>query len=108
MDVNATTSRIDPPVVTTPAPPARAPRPEIPAEGPAPPAGDPAPGTDLKFTLRSADVVAKFSIHEATRSVMVTIFDRKTGEVIREIPSHRYLDLVAALQGKGTLLDTSR
>jgi uncharacterized FlaG/YvyC family protein len=39
---------------------------------------------------------------------MVTIFDRKTGEVIREIPSHRYLDLVAALQGKGTLLDTSR
>jgi len=110
MDVNATTSRIGAPIPPVVAPPARPSRPRGAAEGaaPAPPDGVPGDAADLKFTLRSADSVAKFAIHEATRSVIVTIFDRTTGEVIREIPSHRYLDLVAALQGKGTLLDTSR
>ena len=63
---------------------------------------------DLKFTLRTVDADARFSIHEATRSVIVTIVDRRTGEVIREIPSRRYLDLVAAISGKGTILDEKR
>lgn len=63
---------------------------------------------DLKFTLRTVDADARFTVHEATHSVIVTIVDRKTGEVIREIPSRRYLDLVAAISGKGTLLDESR
>lgn len=114
MDVNLSTSRIAaaqaPPVL--PARPSRPePRAEKTAEPPAEPPAEhtrPAGAADLKFTLRSADAEAKFAVHEATNTVMVTIVDRKTGEVIREIPSRERLDLIAALQGKGNLLDTAQ
>lgn len=114
MDVNLITSRTAA-VQASPLPPARHSRPAPQAERapeppPEPPAeqAPPGSGADLKFTLRSADAVAKFSVHEATNSVMVTIVDRTTGEVIREIPSRERLDLIAALQGKGNLLDTAQ
>lgn len=106
MDVNLITSRIAA-AQAFPVPPARPSRPEPWAER-APEQTPPGGGADLKFTLRSADAVAKFSVHEATNTVMVTIVDRKTGEVIREIPSRERLDLIAALQGKGNLLDTAQ
>jgi flagellar protein FlaG len=111
MDVNLITSRIAV-AQATPAQPVRptsrpAPQAEQKPETP-PERTAPAEGPDLKFTLRSADAEAKFAVHEATNSVMVTIVDRTTGEVIREIPSRERLDLIAALQGKGNLLDTSQ
>ena len=123
MDVNTITTRVDAAVHAPPPRRAWAPRPEVAAERPAGtpperpierPADTPAErpasgrGADLKFTLRSADTEAKFAIHEATNTVMVTITDRKTGEVIREIPSRAHLDLVAALEGKGNLIDTAQ
>lgn len=110
MDVNLIASRIAA-AHTTLAPAEKSRRPAEPVERTAePPPERPAPagGADLKFTLRSADTEAKFSIHEATNTVMVTIVDRRTGEVIREIPTRERLDLIAALQGKGNLLDTAQ
>jgi FlaG protein len=111
MDVNLITSRIAAAHATLGAPPARPSRPEPRAEQPPPPPPEHTPpggGADLKFTLRSADAEAMFAVHEATNTVMVTIVDRVTGEVIREIPSRERLDLIAALQGKGNLLDTAQ
>jgi len=107
MDVNAIGQRIPP--VPAPAEPRHRPAPVPAADAPEPFAAPPGPPPppDLKFTLRSADVEARFAIHEATGCVTVTIYDRSTGEVIREIPPRRYLDLVAALSGRGAILDRS-
>jgi len=42
------------------------------------------------FTL--FDIQAKFSIHEATGSIIVDVIDTRTGDVIREIPPRELLD----------------
>ncbi|MFA5576517.1 MAG: flagellar protein FlaG [Tissierellaceae bacterium] len=39
----------------------------------------------------------EFSIHDATRQIMVKIIDANTDEVIRELPPEKILDMVAAL-----------
>lgn len=106
MDVNTIASRGGAAVHASSAPPARPTDRRADSPGERPGAG--AAAADLKFTLRSADAEAKYAIHEATNTVMVTIIDRRTGEVIREIPSRPHLDLVAALQGKGNLIDTAQ
>ncbi|MEA3221860.1 MAG: flagellar protein FlaG [Thermodesulfobacteriota bacterium] len=43
------------------------------------------------------NVNLNFSVHEASGQVMVTISDKETGEVIREIPSSEILNLAAKL-----------
>ncbi len=48
--------------------------------------------------LEAVDVQAKFSIHEGTGEIMVKLEDINTGEVIREIPPEKLLDLVAKMQ----------
>lgn len=112
MDVNLITSHIAGTHPTHPAPKETPARPktavERPDPEPPPERHTPGVGVDLKFTLRSADAEARFDYHEATNQVMVTITDRVTGEVIREIPSRERLDLIAALQGKGNILDTAQ
>jgi len=40
---------------------------------------------------------AEFSVHEATKDIMVKIVDSDTGEVIREFPPKKILDLLAKL-----------
>lgn len=50
---------------------------------------------------RLADIFAtalRFSVHEATRTIMVRVVDTRTGEVIREIPPQQILDAVAKMQ----------
>lgn len=50
-----------------------------------------------------------YSIHEKTKQVMVKVTDSETGEVIREIPSEKSLDLFAKLQElAGILIDEKR
>jgi flagellar protein FlaG len=44
------------------------------------------------------DIQAKFSIHEGTGEIIVKLEDINTGEVIREIPPEKLLDLVAKMQ----------
>lgn len=70
----------------------------------APPAGLP---SSLKFTISAADVDATFAIHEELRRVMVTLTDRTSGEVLREIPSAEILDTIVALRESGMLVDVT-
>lgn len=44
-----------------------------------------------------AGVVLDFSVHEATGTVKVDVTDKETGEVIREVPPQKVLDLMARL-----------
>lgn len=61
----------------------------------------------LKFNVAAADVDAKFEIHEATSRVTVTMYERETGEVLKEIPSRHILDLLASVTESGLRVDTS-
>lgn len=63
------------------------------------------PPSSLKFTLSAADVDARFEIHEATSVVTVTMYERTTGEILREIPSREVLDVIASLTGTGLRVD---
>ena len=48
-----------------------------------------------------------FSVHKPTKEVMVRVINQETGEVIREIPPEKHLDLVANLMKMaGILVDT--
>ncbi|GAB2719740.1 flagellar protein FlaG [Paenibacillus thermoaerophilus] len=48
----------------------------------------------VKGHLTSLD----FSIHDQTKEIMVKVKDKETGEIIREIPPEKTLDLLAKLQ----------
>ena len=65
------------------------------------------PPSTLKFSLHAADVTARFEIHEGTSRVTVTMLDRNTGEVLREVPSRRVLDQIAALAASGLTVDAT-
>ncbi len=64
------------------------------------------PHSTLKFTLSAADVEARFEIHEATSTVTVTMYERETGEVLRELPSRAVLDTIASLTSLGMQVNT--
>jgi FlaG protein len=61
----------------------------------------------LKFSLTTADVDAKFEIHEPTSTVTVTMYERETGEVLREVPSKYLLDVIASVAASGLRVDTT-
>ena len=44
------------------------------------------------------NVDLNFSVHEASGTIMITVVDETTGEVIREIPSKELLDLAVKLE----------
>ncbi|MBO9607980.1 MAG: flagellar protein FlaG [Paenibacillaceae bacterium] len=47
-----------------------------------------------------------FSVHEKTKQIVVKVLDKDTGEVIREIPPEKNLDLLAKLwEMAGILVD---
>lgn len=49
---------------------------------------------------------AKFGIHEATNRVMITLVDKDTQEVIKEIPPEKTLDMLAkCMEMAGVLVD---
>lgn len=51
----------------------------------------------------------KFQIHEQTKDVMVKIIDDETGEVLKEIPPEKMLDMVAKLwEIAGIIVDEKR
>lgn len=48
----------------------------------------------------------EFSVHEKTKQIMVKVLDRDTGEMIREIPPEKILDMVAKMwEMAGILVD---
>lgn len=51
----------------------------------------------------------EFSIHEGTKEIMVKVLDKESGQVIREIPSEKVLDMVAKLwEMSGLIVDERR
>lgn len=48
--------------------------------------------------LQKVDQSLRFSIHEGTKTIVVRLVNDDTGEVIREIPQTKFLDLVATLE----------
>ncbi len=59
--------------------------------------------------IRMYDRRLEFSIHDATKQIMVKVIDTENNSVIREIPSEKILDLVAHLwQVAGILVDEKR
>jgi len=50
-----------------------------------------------------------FSIHEATKQIMVKVIDKESGEIIREIPPEKNLDFLAKMwEMAGLLVDERR
>lgn len=60
----------------------------------------------LNIAMNALDIQARFSVHEATKQVMVQVINVESGKVIREIPPKRILDMVAKmLDLVGLLMD---
>ena len=56
--------------------------------------------------FQTTNTSLKFSIHEATKQILVKIIDSETKEVVREIPPEKILDMVAAmLERTGLFVD---
>ncbi|MBD3920827.1 flagellar protein FlaG [Paenibacillus sp. PR3] len=51
-----------------------------------------------------------YKIHEATHDVIVQILDKKTNEVVHEIPSEKFIDLIEKLKELtvGAIIDEKR
>ncbi|MHB1420528.1 MAG: flagellar protein FlaG [Bacillota bacterium] len=47
--------------------------------------------------LVGPEVMLKFSIHKVTKQIMVKMLNEETGELIREIPPEKILDMVAKI-----------
>ncbi|WP_420819917.1 flagellar protein FlaG [Paenibacillus favisporus] len=47
--------------------------------------------------LAGPETTLDISIHKATNSIMVKVLDKDTGEVIREVPPEKTLDIVAKM-----------
>lgn len=59
--------------------------------------------------IQGATTAFEFSIHEKTKQIMVKVLDKDTGEVIREIPPEKTLDMVAHMwKIAGILIDERR
>ncbi|MDO4720806.1 MAG: flagellar protein FlaG [Peptostreptococcaceae bacterium] len=62
----------------------------------------------LNRELKSMETNLRFSIHKKTKQIMVKIIDTNTDEVIREIPSEKVLDMVAAMMERAGLFMDKR
>ncbi|NMO96621.1 flagellar protein FlaG [Paenibacillus lemnae] len=57
-------------------------------------------------SLQGPETTLDISIHEKTHEIMVKVLNKDTGEVIREVPPERTLDLVASMMEiAGILID---
>ncbi|WP_412709742.1 flagellar protein FlaG [Atrimonas thermophila] len=52
----------------------------------------------LNQFMRTLDIELRFQIHEPTREVIARLVNKETGEIIREIPPEKFLDMLAKLQ----------
>ena len=63
------------------------------------------PRSTLKMALSSADVDARFEIDEETSRVTVTMYDRRSGEVLRQIPPEDLQEVIRVVAGRGMIVD---
>lgn len=48
----------------------------------------------------------EFSVHEQTQAVMIKVYDKQSGELIREVPREKLLDVVASfMEINGLIID---
>lgn len=60
----------------------------------------------LNQLFQAFNLELRFTVHEPTREIIARIVNRQTGEVIREIPPERFLDMIAKLRELvGVLID---
>lgn len=52
----------------------------------------------LNQAASAFDIQAHFSVHRATHEIMVKIVNTRTGQVLREIPPEKVLDLAASME----------
>ncbi|MNY64427.1 flagellar protein FlaG [compost metagenome] len=59
--------------------------------------------------LQGPETSFNVSIHEKTNSIILKVMNKDTGEIIREIPNEKILDLVAKMmEFAGILIDERR
>lgn len=59
--------------------------------------------------IQGPDKALDFSIHEKTNKIIVKVINKESGEIIREIPPEKTLDLLASLwEMAGILIDERR
>ncbi len=63
------------------------------------------PRSTLKMALSSADVDARFEIDEETSRVTVTMYERSSGEVLRQIPPEDLQEVIRVVAGRGMIVD---
>lgn len=63
---------------------------------------------NINRELRMLETNLRFSVHRQTKQIMVKIIDTNTKEVIKEIPSEKILDMVAAMMERAGLLMDKR
>lgn len=64
---------------------------------------------DINTKIRPTHTECQFSYHEATKRISIKVLDQATGEVIREIPPEKTLDMIAkTLELAGILVDEKR
>lgn len=60
-------------------------------------------------SIQGPETRLDFSVHEQTKRIMVKVINSQSGEIIREIPQEKHLDLLAKLwQMAGILVDERR
>lgn len=64
---------------------------------------------DINAKIRPTRTECQFSYHEKTKRICIKVLDQDTGEVIREIPPEKTLDMIAkSLELAGILVDEKR
>lgn len=64
---------------------------------------------EVNSKIRTTRTECKYSYHEETHRISIKVFDQDTGDVIREIPPEKALDMVArAWELAGFLVDEKR
>lgn len=62
-----------------------------------------------ELNKKDVNVESQFGIHEGTNRIMVKIVDKKTKEVIKEVPSEKMLDMIAKVwEYAGLFVDEKR
>lgn len=64
---------------------------------------------DINTKIRPTHTECQFTYHEETKRISIKVMDQATGEVIREIPPEKTLDMIAkTLELAGILVDEKR
>ncbi len=64
---------------------------------------------DINAKIRPTHTECQFSYHEKTKRISIKVLDQESGEVIREIPPEKTLDMIAkTLELAGILVDEKR